>query len=834
MYQVLLAALVSALLSCGLRLARSAGWSYPRPAGRRSRRLLALPAGLALLGAVPAGGAAQGTAAVPQVGVVLDGPSPVADSLRAVFEREVSAFFETGAGAAFPARYRLTADYTTAGAAAAIDRLLAEKGVDVIVTLGPIASNELAHRRSLAKPAIAALVVDARVQGLPVHDGASGVPNLSYVDVAYPASRTLQAFHQVAPFRRLAVLVHPGIPAAMPVLAARLDEDARALGATATIVPVVGSAEQALRALPADADAVYLAPMEQLPSAGLDSLIQGLTRRRLPTFSLAGRGDVERGVLASYASEDDLARRARRVASTIQRIHSGENAGDLPVALASVAQLTINMATARAIGFSPSWAVLTEAVLLHEDAPATGPVWSLAGVGREALTANLDLRAARDAVTTAAQDTRLNRAPLLPQVQAEATGTVIREATAAASFGQKAEREAGAKLLFSQTLYDDQAWANLRIAQYGQQGRYAERRHTELEAVLRATTAYLTVLRTKALARVERENLGLTRSNLDVAQLKERVGAGGLSDVYRWQAELAQSRRRVLDADAQVQLASLELNSALNRPLEEAFRTEDAGVDDPALLISDRRLLDYLGNPATFALFRDFTVQEGVKAAPEVQAIDLQIQTEERKGTAASRSYFLPTLTLEGGLSSVLSRGGAGAAAPSIAGIPISRGPDDSWSLQIKAALPLFAGLARSARRARASSEAERLKVVRQSTALSVSQQIRASLQLAAAAWANITQARQAAEASRKNLDLVTDAYGRGLVNVISLLDAQQSALEANEAAANAVYDFLIDLMQAQRAAGAFDFFYSPEERAAFYQRLDAFFRAAGLAPVAP
>ncbi len=766
-----------------------------------------------------------------KVGVILDGPSATTDSARVVMEREVLAF-GAGPGVEFPSRFRLTGSYTAASVDAAIDQLLAEKDVDLILALGPIGSHQLAHRKSLSKPAIASLVIDAGVQELPNVAGVSGVKNLSYIDVAFPMQRTFEVFRQVVPYRRLALLVHPAIPVAIPALAAKAQQDAKAHGASVAIVPVTGSADQALRAIPADVDAVYLASAEQLPPAGVDSLFQGLIARKLPVFTLAGRQAVERGALLSYSSEDDLARRARRVASTIQRIHHGEDAGSLPVSLASVSQLTLNLATARAIGFSPGWDVLTDAVLINEEAPASGPTWTLAGVGKQAVLSNLDLIAARQAVTTSAEDKRIGRAGLLPQVQAEATGTAIREKTAAASLGQHAQREAAGKIVFSQAIYDDAAWAQYRISQYQEKGSYAERRRTELEVVLRATTAYLNVLRSKAIARVERENLSLTRSNLDVAQLRERVGASGLSDVYRWQAELAQSRRRVLDSDANVQVASLELNSVLNRPLEEPFQAADAGTDDPALLISEPRLLGYLGNPATFAVFRDFAVQEGVKASPELQGIELQMAAEARRGTSAKRSYFIPTLTLEGGASSVLGRDGSGAEPPTIAGLAIPRGPDETWSLQLKATLPLFSGFNQQAQVARANSEVERLNVSRQSAALGVSQQIRSALQLAAASWANIAQARLAAEAARKNLDLVSDAYARGAVNVITLLDAQQSALEANEAAANAVYDFLIDLMNAQRASGQFDFFYSDDERRDYYQRLDAFFQAAGQAPV--
>ena len=48
------------------------------------------------------------------------------------------------------------------------------------------------------------------------------------------------------------------------------------------------------------------------------------------------------------------------------------------VGLISISALTLNMATARAIRFSPDWATLAEARLVRAEEPATGPSWSLA------------------------------------------------------------------------------------------------------------------------------------------------------------------------------------------------------------------------------------------------------------------------------------------------------------------------------------------------------------------------------------------------------------------------------------------------------------------------
>ena len=88
----------------------------------------------------------------------------------------------------------------------------------------------------------------------------------------------------------------------------------------------------------------------------------------------------------------------------------------------------------------------------------------------------------------------------------------------------------------------------------------------------------------------------------------------------------------------------------------------------------------------------------------------------------------------------------------------------------------------------------------------------------------SILFSREARDASLKNLELVQDSYSLGVVSVIDLIDAQTSALVSSQVAENAVYDFLIDLMELQRAANDFDFFKTPEDRDAWFERLVACF----------
>jgi len=93
-----------------------------------------------------------------------------------------------------------------------------------------------------------------------------------------------------------------------------------------------------------------------------------------------------------------------------------------------------------------------------------------------------------------------------------------------------------------------------------------------------------------------------------------------------------------------------------------------------------------------------------------------------------------------------------------------------------------------------------------------LSQRILQSLNNTRASYPAINLSRDAVDAARRNLQLVTDSYVQGIKSIIDLLDAQNQALNAELDAANAVYNFLIDLMGVQRSLGTFVTFYPQEE----------------------
>ncbi len=85
-------------------------------------------------------------------------------------------------------------------------------------------------------------------------------------------------------------------------------------------------------------------------------------------------------------------------------------------------------------------------------------------------------------------------------------------------------------------------------------------------------------------------------------------------------------------------------------------------------------------------------------------------------------------------------------------------------------------------------------------------------------------QAKISSNASAKNLRIVIDLYSKGFASITDLLDAQNAALIAELLATSAQFNFFIDMMNVQRAAGEFVFNASAEVQDEFINRLEDYY----------
>ena len=230
---------------------------------------------LALIGSPLAALAQDPTLPRFDIGIVVDGPWERNDEVRDLTRKEILALTEGEFDVRFPDEYYLTGDWTVEGAIRNLGTLLADPEVDLVIAWGVLSSHSICCLVGVTKPVIAPVVLDVRLQGVPYQDGVSGVPNLNYVALPDTSADEINRFREVFPFDKIAFIANAAIVEAIPDLDRRTELALAGTGLEFDYIPVRFDAEEALKAIPPDTEAVFMYPQVQLPLSEQLKLVEG-------------------------------------------------------------------------------------------------------------------------------------------------------------------------------------------------------------------------------------------------------------------------------------------------------------------------------------------------------------------------------------------------------------------------------------------------------------------------------------------------------------------------------------------------------------------------------
>ena len=480
-----------------------------------------------------------------EIGIIVDGSWQQNSEYIELIIKEINELTESEFTVLFPEDKIIVCDWSGNKVKSAVDKLLSDQDVDFILTLGVIASHEIAKRTILEKPVIAPFILDPEMQKIPQKEGKSGVKNLNYIHIPFTSRNTLSDFLNVVDFKNMAFLFNKVYLDVIPDLEVQIRSLTQSMGINFYPFPVGQSIKEVFTNFPEEIDAVYVSPLIHLPREEYKILISELINRKMPSFSLLGTTDVELGILTTNRP-DIFPRVARRIALNIQRILLGEKPHEIPVYFSPGEQITINMETARSINIFPRVAVLTEAELINEEESGSGQSLQLEEAILEAVKSNLDIMAKKSFVSAGSENIPISRSELLPQLNISALGLLIDKDRAESSFGTQPEQTITGTLEATQLIYSEPVWANFSIQKSIQQTKLSEFEQLEYDIMLASASAFLNVLRAKIFERIQKENLRRTKSNLEMAIVRESIGTAGPAEVYRWQSELANNRNSVI------------------------------------------------------------------------------------------------------------------------------------------------------------------------------------------------------------------------------------------------------------------------------------------------
>ena len=699
---------------------------------------------------------------------------------------------------------------------AVLTEALNDPEVDLIITNGLLSSHQAAQIENLNKPVIAPVVADRVLQGLPYNDGNTGKSNYVYISDNRTVEEDIRQFYELKKFKKLVIPVDKLFLQALPQLKGTTYNIQQELGFKIAMLPVIDNPSDALAAISNDVDAVYLPPLLRFSDDDLEEFANSLIERKLPSFSLLGRNELEIGILATLSGREvDTIRYARRIALYVQSILLGTNAAELKVDLDQPPKLAINMKTARAIGFSPKWQFLEIADLLYEEELEGKTKISLTEAIERAINQNLSLQIEKINLQLSDDNVDSARSNLLPQLNLGAGVNQIDRDRAGLS---QAQRSTDANLTLTQVIYSESNKSGYDVAKLLRQAEDAAFKSSLLDVINASATAYFQLLLAQATEKVRRSNLDVTETNLELAETRLKIGYTDRSEVLRWKSQLATDRSNLYSAQSIRDQSQTELKRLLNMSFSEAIQVSDDGISNLLVILGSESFQRFFDNPASFEIFTEFEVERAIDNSPELEQTDFIISSNQRELLAAKRSYYIPDVNLNTEYGRNIERGGLGENNSSLG--------DDQWSVGVQATIPLFAGGARKAEVSRASNTLIQNRYQRENIKEQIEARVRSAIQQASGSYPAIRLSRDAAEAAMENLSLVTDAYSKGVVSITDLIDAQDASLAANLSAVEAQYTFMIDWIEIQRAVANFDLLLTQDGFEFWYKDLDEYYQA--------
>jgi len=751
------------------------------------------------------------------IAIVQDGPSNFLDKLNRAVQKEVELLVKEEFNVRFKRSNAFNGDWTQNGVAKALKNALADPEINLVYTAGVMGTREAASQEmDLDKPVMGGVILDTNAIDLPFDkdEWISNKKNFSFVISPAQVSRDLEAFSEIVPFKKLHVIVDKNLFYGMSEqMQKNIALKEKEFGIEFELLPIRSEASEVLNQLDDSVEAVYITPTFTLSEIEKQVLIEGLNNRNIPTFSIFGVRDVQRGVLGGFKG-DNMLRLSRRIALSIQQIMMGDSIQELKVYLPVDDLLLLNAKTANQIGFFPDFKILREAEILYKDELVKGEYLTLDRTIEIASKNNIDLAIAKASVEDARQQQYQAFSFMLPQAESNVKYSLIDNDRARASSGTESRTTTGFSA--KQVVFDDQVYSNVRSSIRNYQGELYEQKTVQYDVIETASKRFLDYLSTEELYNVEVENLKLTQKNLELANIRESVGTAGPEEAYRWKAQEANQKASVNNAATVMEQARVALNQSLGLDQHTYWDLRAIFLDDEDFYFLDNKIFSELKNQKELTLFRRFVVEQAFDNAPELKALGKAIEAQTIRVNQLKRRFVLPTASAFVDYDYELEEKNF---------IPAdAEQPDkEDWLFGVSVTYPLFEGGRKIADVKQAKAQLDGLKQTHERARQLIEQRAQSALYSLESSHPNIRLNRIAADQAQKNLDVVQKKYAQGLVPIIDLLDAQNQSFTQNQAAAIAVNEYLKDLMEFERSIAWFEPILTEEEKETFLNQFQTF-----------
>ncbi len=404
-----------------------------------------------------------------------------------------------------------------------------------------------------------------------------------------------------------------------------------------------------------------------------------------------------------------------------------------------------------------------------------------------ALAANLDLDVARARVEELAAQFRIARAPLFPSVSANAeysyqnqpANTGIRGVLGGGD--QQSTPDQFSYETYQASLglsYELDFWGRVRSQRKAALSQYfattADLQTARLSVVSQTIATYGQIASLQRQVRLGKRTIRLLEQRLAITEDRYAQGLASSFQVYTVRQGLQSARADQPDVENQLYEAKSRLSTLLGRP-----------AGEERALLPDSLTIPMRTEPVPAGLPSDLLVQR-----PDVRAAARRLEAA-RQEIGVARAEMLPRLSLTG-------QGGTQSSA--LADLVDPGQAFASFVGQLTA--PLFQGGRLRANLSAAEARYEQQAARYEKTVLTTFQEVKASLVAYNKQRQRYQDVRQQVETAKEAFQTQRDRYERGVGDVLLLLDAERTLVEARRRLANVQLTVLNARLALHRALG--------------------------------
>jgi outer membrane protein TolC len=515
-----------------------------------------------------------------------------------------------------------------------------------------------------------------------------------------------------------------------------------------------------------------------------------------------GLPDIKLGVFATN-KPDMIKESARRVSINLFRLIRGEKVSDLPVLFVTDFKLRINGRTASKIGYYPDYDVRVSATIFNREY-LEGEVreLSLKEALNMAAKGNTSLTVSSSEVQTIYQESKVVQGFLFPQLGLDAN---YRHVDWNSLNELVPKNFANFGVTISQMVYDDEVISNLSSANSEYEAAEFRFESDKLDIYFDAGISYLNYVQSRLFHQISLDNLRLTEGNLEIAQTRVDVGDAGRDEVFRWETQLANSKADVLDAEAIIEEFRIALNQVLGLNQAIIWMPEEMYENTDEYYFFQTTFKGIFEDRNKFGDFVNASINYSLHSSPELQFLNKTIEAQDIQIGQEKRSFFLPKIYAD------FNYGNNFWQNPDIPEVD-----PNGFNIGVSARLALFEGSSKIHRIQREESVLKELTNTVNLTKELLEQRTRTSIRRLQSSFPNISYFKSASASAKLNLGVVREKYANGIVNITELLDAQNSSFVAEQNSISAIYNFLRDLIEYQRAISFFEETKTQEEKDEF------------------